>query len=122
MNFSFAGVKAMLDPFFYSYTCKDGRLYYLVATAHQKHQRTALEVLGLWEEMQQRGIPQGDLYRPASEWPKGVHTLLGTFPLTDPHWIELLKDPEHTLTLTLTLTPAPINAGENGGRLSDQDR
>ena len=70
----------MLDPFFCHYECKDGRLYYLVSTAHALHQRKCLEALalsphphlthnpnrkcvealGLWEEMTALGLPQTD--------------------------------------------------------------
>ena len=42
MNLSYPAVKALLDPFFHTYTCRDGRAFYVVAVAHAVHQERCL--------------------------------------------------------------------------------
>ena len=57
MNLSYNAVKELLDPFFHTYECSDGRMFYLVASSNAVHQERVLQALGLWEEVQH--IPQG---------------------------------------------------------------
>ena len=90
MNLSYSAVKALLDPFFHTYKCKDGRSFYLVAVAHAVHQTRCLQALGVWDELLSLGLPQGDVWRNSDEWE--AECVLGTFPLTDPKWIQRIKD------------------------------
>ena len=47
MDLSFDEVKELLDPFFHTYTCQDGRPFYLVAPCHALHQIRALKDITL---------------------------------------------------------------------------
>lgn len=62
-------LESLLDPFFCKYECRDGRPVYLVCPAHVRHQRLALECLGLSAEA--LGIPVVDPYARTSDG--GVH-------------------------------------------------
>ena len=44
-------LRNLFDPFFCTYECKDGRHFYLVCPAHSGHQRNALRVLGILNEV-----------------------------------------------------------------------
>jgi crotonobetainyl-CoA:carnitine CoA-transferase CaiB-like acyl-CoA transferase len=50
MNLTYDQVKDLLDPFFCTYECKDGRMFYLVAPCHATHHERTLKILGLWDE------------------------------------------------------------------------
>ena len=39
MAFKYAQIKELLDPFYHTYICKDGRPFYVVAPCHEIHQR-----------------------------------------------------------------------------------
>lgn len=55
----------LLDPFFRGYACADGRTIYLVCPAHVGHQRRAVEVLGVADEVLRLApptLPYGDAY------------------------------------------------------------
>jgi len=84
MNLRYQDLQAFLDPFYRSYTCKDGRPFYVVSEAHATHSIRALQVLGLWEEMQAAGVPVADPYLSASEWAEGVNCTLKAYPIAEP--------------------------------------
>ena len=63
MNLSYQNVKALLDPFFHTYTCRDGRSFYVVAVGHAIHQERCLKALGVWDALIQLGLPLGDVWR-----------------------------------------------------------
>ena len=44
-------LETLFDPFFCSYKCGDGRLFYLVCPAHVQHQTKALILLDIYEEV-----------------------------------------------------------------------
>ncbi|MEP3671232.1 MAG: CoA transferase, partial [Roseibium sp.] len=49
MNVSYEDLQELLDPFFRSYMCKDGRMFYVVCPSHKHHARRCLEVLNLYD-------------------------------------------------------------------------
>lgn len=106
MQFKYHQIKELLDPFYHTYKCQDGRPFYVVAPCHALHQKRTLQVLGIWEDMLALGIPQGNVYAPSEDWrdDKGnaVNMLLGTYPITDPVWIVRLKEAMKAAFLTKT--------------------
>ncbi|KAF0676706.1 CoA transferase [Profundibacterium mesophilum] len=80
MNLPYEDLQELLDPFFRSYMCKDGRMFYVVCPSHKNHARRCLQVLGLYEEMIAEGLrEEDDTYRPQSEWVSD--TSLGVYPM-----------------------------------------
>ncbi|MDF1608884.1 CoA transferase [Hoeflea sp. YIM 152468] len=80
MNVSYEDLQELLDPFFRSYMCKDGRMFYVVCPSHKNHARRCLQVLGLYEEMVAEGLTEeDDTYKPQAEWSSG--TSLGVYPM-----------------------------------------
>ncbi len=80
MNLSYEELQELLDPFFRSYMCKDGRMFYVVCPSHKHHARRCLEVLGLYEEMVAEGLQEeDDTYKPQSQWQSD--TSLGVYPM-----------------------------------------
>ena len=90
MCLSFKELEKLLDPFYRTYFCGDGRPVYIVAPCHAIHQRRSLECLGVWDEMVADGLPQGDVYLPSSQWPGGAQCLLGTYPISSYYWMDKL--------------------------------
>ena len=83
MNVSYEGLQELLDPFFRSYMCKDGRMFYVVCPSHKHHARRCLEVLGLYDEMVEGGLrEEDDTYKPQAEWESD--TSLGVYPMPKP--------------------------------------
>lgn len=80
MNLPYEDLQELLDPFFRSYMCKDGRMFYVVCPSHKNHARRCLEVLGLYDEMIEEGLQEeDDTYKPQSEWVSD--TSLGVYPM-----------------------------------------
>jgi len=80
MNLSYDDLQELLDPFFRSYMCKDGRMFYVVCPSHKHHARRCLEVLGLYDELVEEGLTsEEDTYKPWSEWEH--ETSLGVYPM-----------------------------------------
>jgi len=90
-NMSQAQVKELLDPFFHTYTCGDGRPLYLVAPSHAVHQVRTLQALGIWQEFAE-ALPEGNPWEDSQSWGKETKTILGVYPLTDPELVGRLKD------------------------------
>ncbi|MFG6501324.1 CoA transferase [Sulfitobacter sp. 1A15106] len=83
MNVSYEDLQELLDPFFRSYMCKDGRMFYVVCPSHKHHARRCLEVLGLYDEMVEEGLQEEeDTYKPQAEWDSD--TSLGIYPMPKP--------------------------------------
>ncbi len=90
MDLSYDQLQPLLDPFYRTYLCKDGRPIYLVSVSHVAHAKRALQVLGLWDEMVAAGLPQVDPYRPIATWPGGIDCTIRAHPITEP-WASRLS-------------------------------
>ena len=90
MNLTHGELQRFLDPFYRTYVCRDGRPFYVVSVSHVAHARRALKVLGIWDELVDAGVPQGDPYRPIREWPNGVDCTIKAYPITEP-WASRLS-------------------------------
>ena len=67
MNLDFAELSEFLDPFYRTYTCADGRGFYVVAGSVVSHPRRVLETLGLHDLLAE--LPDFDAYLDSAEWP-----------------------------------------------------
>ncbi len=67
MDLSFAALEEFLDPFYRTYTCADGRGFYVVAGSVKTHPRRVLETLGLADLA--NDLPDFDAYLDQSDWP-----------------------------------------------------
>ena len=83
MDMGFADLQELLDPFYRTYHCADGRPFYAVCSSHTRHPMNALKVLGIWEELAAEGLPMADPYLPISQW-GGADCTLWSYPLTPP--------------------------------------
>lgn len=80
MNVSYEDLQELMDPFFRSYMCKDGRMFYVVCPSHKNHARRCLEVLGLYDEFVEEGLTsEENTYKPWAEWEH--ETSLGVYPM-----------------------------------------
>lgn len=80
MNVSYEDLQEMLDPFYRSYKCKDGRMFYVVCPSHKHHAKRCLKTLGLYDELVAEGLSEEeDTYLPMAEWKSDVS--LGVYPL-----------------------------------------
>ena len=84
LNLTYGELQGLLDPFYRTYTCRDGRPFYVVSVSHVAHAERALKVLGIWDELVAAGIPCGDPYRPIHDWPGGTGTTIKAHPVTEP--------------------------------------
>ncbi len=67
MNLEFNELSEFLDPFYRTYTCADGRGFYVVSGSVRSHPRRVLETLGLGDLL--RELPDFDAYIDSAEWP-----------------------------------------------------
>ncbi|MBW9072004.1 CoA transferase [Agrobacterium deltaense] len=80
MNLSYEDLQELLDPFYRSYLCKDGRMFYVVCPSHKNHAKRCLQALGIYDELVADGLTEEeDTYLPTSEWKSDVS--LGVYPL-----------------------------------------
>lgn len=80
MNLSYDDLQELLDPFYRSYKCKDGRMFYVVCPSHRQHAKRCLQALGLYDEFVAQGLSEeDDTYLPVGEWKSDVS--LGVYPL-----------------------------------------
>ena len=63
----YAQLSEFLDPFYRTYTCADGRGFYIVSCSIVTHPRRVLEVLGLGDLL--ADLPDFDVYVDQAEWP-----------------------------------------------------
>ncbi len=67
MNLPYAALSEFLDPFYRTYTCADGRGFYVVSCSVAAHPRRALEVLGLGDLAD--NLPDFSAYLDQKDWP-----------------------------------------------------
>nr|AHK13953.1 acyl-CoA transferases/carnitine dehydratase [Pseudomonas sp. A9] len=80
MDLSYEDLQEYLDPFYRTYECADGRLFYCVCPSHRNHAKRALQLLGIYDELVAEGLPEvNDLHAPISEW--DGETSIGVYPL-----------------------------------------
>ncbi|QPC91750.1 CoA transferase [Mesorhizobium sp. INR15] len=80
MDMSYGDLQEFLDPFYRSYMCRDGRMFYVVCPSHKNHAKRCLRTLGLYDELVGEGLrEEDDTYLPVSEWSSDVS--LGVYPL-----------------------------------------
>ena len=89
MDLSYEQLQDLLDPFYRSYVCEDGRPVYLVSLSHTSHPVRALKILGVWDEIVAQGVPMVDPYTSSKEWPDGVDCSLFAYPITQP-WAKII--------------------------------
>ncbi|WMC09889.1 CoA transferase [Oceanimonas pelagia] len=102
MDVSYEELQEYLDPFYRTYECADGRMFYVVCPSHRNHARRCLKVLGLYDQLVADGLPDvEDLYLPVSEW--NGETSIGVYPLPR-KWADLISARMKKVFLTKTST------------------
>lgn len=100
MNLGYEELQELLDPFYRSYKCKDGRMFYVVCPSHKHHAKRCLKTLGIYDELVEEGLVEvEDTYRPISEWETDAS--LGVYPLPK-HWADLIAEKMKAVFLTRT--------------------
>lgn len=89
MDLTYEDLQEYLDPFYRSYTCADGRMFYCVCPSHRNHAKRALKALGIYDELMKEGLPEvKDLHMPTAEW-EG-ETSIGVYPLPK-KWADIIS-------------------------------
>ncbi|MCB1423024.1 MAG: CoA transferase [Nitratireductor sp.] len=66
-DLNYGELSEFLDPFYRTYTCADGRGFYVVSCSIVNHPQRVLEVLGLGELLKE--LPDFDVYTDRNNWP-----------------------------------------------------
>lgn len=86
---SYEALQEYLDPFYRTYECADGRMFYCVCPSHRNHAKRALKVLGIYDDLVNEGLPEvNDLHAPISEW--DGETSIGVYPLPK-KWADIIS-------------------------------
>jgi len=100
MNVTYEELQELLDPFYRSYRCKDGRMFYVVCPSHKHHAKRCLKTLGIYDELVAEGLTEEeDTYLPVSEWKSDVS--LGVYPLPK-LWADRIAERMKRVFLTRT--------------------
>ena len=100
MNLNYDELQDLLDPFYRSYLCKDGRTFYVVCPSHKSHAKRCLKTLGLYDDLVAEGLhEEEDTYLSTSEWESDVS--LGVYPLPK-EWADLITERMKEVFLTRT--------------------
>lgn len=91
MDMSYDELQELLDPFYRSFRCADGRLFYHCCPAHRTHAIAALRTLGLWDDVAEQ-IPTFDPYLDREDWPADADCTLLAYPLSQ-DWTHRLAEP-----------------------------
>ncbi|MGB0942151.1 MAG: CoA transferase [Marinomonas sp.] len=90
MDLSYEDLQEYLDPFYRTYVCADGRMFYCVCPSHRNHAKRALQALGIYDELMAEGLPDvKDLHMPLAEW-EG-ETSIGVYPLPK-KWADIISE------------------------------
>ncbi|RNF34326.1 CoA transferase [Paracoccus methylarcula] len=90
MDLGYEALQEYLDPFYRTYECADGRLFYCVCPSHRNHAKRALTVLGIYDELIAEGLPEvRDLHAPIAEW--DGETSIGVYPLPK-KWADIISE------------------------------
>lgn len=109
-DLSYAQLQEYLDPFYRTYECADGRMFYIVCPSHRNHARRCLEVLGLYEEVMAEGMPEvTNLHLPVTEW-EGESSL-GVYPLPR-RWADIISTKIKLVMRTKTSSEWGVIFGE----------
>jgi len=109
-DLSYEDLQEYLDPFYRTYECADGRMFYVVCPSHRNHARRCLEALGLYDELLAEGMPEvADLHLPLSEWES--ETSLGVYPLPK-RWADIISAKMKLVMLTKTSSEWGVIFGE----------
>lgn len=80
MDMNYGDLQELLDPFYRSYKCADGRMFYVVCPSHKFHAKRCLQALGIYDALVADGLTEvADTYLPAKDWESEVS--LGVYPL-----------------------------------------
>ncbi len=102
MDLSYDDLQEYLDPFYRTYTCADGRMFYCVCPSHRNHAKRCLQALGIYDELMAEGLPDvKDLHLPVAEW-EG-ETSIGVYPLPR-KWADIISAKMKRAFLTKTST------------------
>lgn len=102
MNLSYESTQDLLDPFARNYKCKDGRMFFVLCSAHKHHTRRCLQVLGLYDELLAEGLSeQSNTYLPVSEWRSDVSLSSSPLPKS---WADKIAERMKAVFLTRTAT------------------
>lgn len=99
-DLTFDALQELLDPFYRSYKCKDGRMFYVVCPSHKQHARRCLKTLGIYDELVAEGLrEEDDTYLPTRAWSSDVS--LGVYPLPK-YWADKIAARMKQVFLTRT--------------------
>jgi len=100
MNLSYQDLQELLDPFYRSYKCVDGRMFYVVCPSHKYHAKRCLQTLGIYDTLVAEGLTEvEDTYLPWSAWETDVS--LGVYPLPK-YWADKIAQRMKDVFLTRT--------------------
>ena len=109
-DLSYTDLQEYLDPFYRSYLCADGRMFYCVCPSHRNHAKRALQVLGVYDELLAEGLPEvADLHKPIAEW--DGETSIGVYPLPK-KWADIISAKMKVAFLTKTSEEWGVIFGE----------
>ena len=110
-DLSYDQLQEYLDPFYRTYECADGRMFYVVCPSHRKHARRCLDALGLYEELLAEGLPDvANLHLPVSEW--DAETAIGVYPLPK-KWADIISTKMKLIFLTKSSSEWGAIFGQN---------
>jgi len=110
MDVSYEDLQEYLDPFYRTYLCGDGRMFYCVCPSHRNHAKRALKVLGIYDELIAMGLPEvKDLHQPIAKW-QG-ETSIGVYPLPK-KWADIISKKMKRAFLTKTSSEWGVIFGE----------
>ena len=100
MDVTYGELQNLLDPFYRSYRCKDGRMFYVVCPSHKNHAKRCLQTLGIYDDLIAEGLTEEeDTYLPVAQWKSDVS--LGVYPLPK-DWADRITERMAAVFLTRT--------------------